>query len=336
VSQAAIRELADAHAFNARPRSQDQRQVYVPFDELLEQARVERRIGELLRAGGRVGLVGPTGSGKSSLLEHVLIHRPFARLSVPVSLDDKVAREPKVFAQHLVRALCRYGEESARAEQEERIEALAAGPAVGEGEAADADLGLLRGEAAFQFASSASFIDVSRPATEIARGAERLFELLRDHGLTPVLVVDDSDKWLSGAGDAMIRDFFGRVLPWIAELGAPMVVALQPAAYLDGPAYREARRAGVPEREVAMPALTVPAQLARILARRIEVAGVDEPVEAIFTAGAVAELYRYYADHAQASLRRTLNAANCAIDLAAEAGAAEVDEPLMLEGIAEH
>jgi hypothetical protein len=331
VSNRAIRTLADTHAFNARPRTQDQRQVYVPFGELIEAPGVERRVTDLATAGARIGLVGRTGSGKSSLLEYVLTRHPFARITVPVSLDqDRVAREPRLFAQHLVHALCRYGDASARQEQDERIHAIARG-----GDEVRREPGLLQGEAAFEFAGSASRIEVNRPAAEIVQQAGQLFDLLRASGLQPMLVVDDSDKWLGAATEPMIEDFFGRVLPWIAELGTGIVVALQPAHYLESHAYREARRAGVPERELEMPILREPAQLARILAKRVEVTGVDEPFAGLFTEAAVETLFHYYTGEAECSLRKTLNAANCAVDLAAEAGAVVVDDTLMAAGISE-
>jgi hypothetical protein len=331
VSNRAIRALADTHAFNARPRTQDQRQVYVPFGELVEAPGVERRVTDLAGAGTRIGLVGRTGSGKSSLLEYVLTRHPFARINVPVSLDqDRVAREPRLFAQHLVHALSRYGEASARQEQSDRIHAIAA-----DGSEVPREPGLLRGEAAFEFAGSAARIEVNRPAAEVVQQAGRLFDLLRASSLQPVLVVDDSDKWLGAATGPMIEDFFGRVLPWIAELGTGIVIALQPADYLESRAYRDARRAGVPERELEMPVLREPAQLGRILAKRVEVTGIDEPFAGLFTETAVDALFDYYAGEAGCSLRKTLNAANCAVDLAAEGGAVVVDETLMAAGITE-
>jgi hypothetical protein len=46
-------------------------------------------------------------------------------------------------------------------------------------------------------------------------------------------------------------------------------------------------------------------------------------------------LFSYYGGEAECSLRRTLNAANCAVDLAAETGAVEVDDTLAVAGINE-
>jgi len=85
-----------------------------------------------------------------------------------------VAREPRLFAQHLVHALSRYGEASARQEQSERIHAIAA-----DGSEVSREPGLLRGEAAFEFAGSAARIEVNRPAAEVVQQAGRLFDLLR-------------------------------------------------------------------------------------------------------------------------------------------------------------
>ena len=84
-----------------------------------------------------------------------------------------------------------------------------------------------------------------------------------------------------------------------------------------------------------MPVLGEPDQLAQILAKRVEVAGVDEPLAGLFTEPAVEALFDYYRGAGESSLRKTLNAANCAVDLAAEAGAVVVDDTLMAAGITE-
>ena len=67
MSNRAIRMLADTHAFNARPRTKDQRHVYVPFGELVEAPGIERRVADLAAAGSRIGLIGRTGSGVRAL-----------------------------------------------------------------------------------------------------------------------------------------------------------------------------------------------------------------------------------------------------------------------------
>jgi len=82
--------------------------------------------------------------------------------------------------------------------------------------------------------------DLSRqagPAQSIGRSASEMLEVvhqmlatIHNDGLIPVLVFDDTDRWLSGSAfadhEALARSFFGLFLAALAELRSALVVQL--------------------------------------------------------------------------------------------------------------
>lgn len=72
MSLALLQQLRAANAFDHYPLFEALGELHVPFDSLVPGARVEARLDEALRRRGRVALVGGSGSGKSSVVSHVL------------------------------------------------------------------------------------------------------------------------------------------------------------------------------------------------------------------------------------------------------------------------
>src|SRR5438876_11698559 len=82
-----LRQIIEVHAFNPTPIGDELVRAYVPFDELLGNSRTEAALERAMAAGTRVTLVGPTGSGKSSLAEWVLgAPGTYAATRVPVAI----------------------------------------------------------------------------------------------------------------------------------------------------------------------------------------------------------------------------------------------------------
>jgi hypothetical protein len=78
-------QLESLRAANALPHTlrYDQLEPYhVPFDELCGGSAVEGELAHWLAHRGRVALIGPSGSGKSSALAWVLAHRRPENLAV--------------------------------------------------------------------------------------------------------------------------------------------------------------------------------------------------------------------------------------------------------------
>ena len=84
-----LSRLRDGHVFEHAPSRLDLGKYHVPYGELTGQS-LEKRLGDGLRRGERLAVVGVSGSGKSSLIEHVL--GPFAEGVYPIAVP--VAVEP--------------------------------------------------------------------------------------------------------------------------------------------------------------------------------------------------------------------------------------------------
>jgi antitoxin StbD len=83
MSRSPVRSLLEKRAFDQRPPVDALYQYHVPFDDLLPGRQVESELLALALARGRVGLVGASGTGKSSvasaafgpLVQGVLLNR---------------------------------------------------------------------------------------------------------------------------------------------------------------------------------------------------------------------------------------------------------------------
>ena len=114
--------------------------------------------------------------------------------------------------------------------------------------------------------------------------AAQLLAIIETHDLLPVLVLDDSDRWLNVSwqpdSETARAAFFGRVVRVLAEdLAAAAIVAVHPS-YLPDPHYQAA--AGFLDTTIRIPALADPAAVHRVLARRAGLA-LAEPEDAVLS-----------------------------------------------------
>jgi hypothetical protein len=175
-----------------------------------------------------------------------------------------------------------------------------------------------------------------RPATggELLEQARQLLTIVRSHDLAPVLVLDDTDRWLSASwqpDSAAVRAaFFGRVVRLLAEdLATAAVVAVHPA-YLREPDYHAA--AGFLDTTIRVPPLPSERAVGRILARRIWLTldpqllgGPDEPdIAGVVDPQAVRLLFEHYRGGVPDLRRRVLQVAHLALTIAVDDASAEV------------
>jgi len=67
-----LKRLREAHAFDHAPPRDDLGVYHVPFDKLAAVRSPEQYLVRAVRNGERIAVIGRSGSGKSSLIEHVL------------------------------------------------------------------------------------------------------------------------------------------------------------------------------------------------------------------------------------------------------------------------
>jgi energy-coupling factor transporter ATP-binding protein EcfA2 len=110
VSLDRLLQLDARRAFEATHRYEDLDLFHVRFDELTGRGETEQMLGHMAARGGRVALIGPSGSGKSSVISCVLgplvedLPEQIIPIRIPVAAADaETGTEPRLFAQHIVR-----------------------------------------------------------------------------------------------------------------------------------------------------------------------------------------------------------------------------------------
>ncbi len=320
--------MESVRSTNALPHTLRYEQLaafHVPFDELLGGAEVESELAHWLTRRGRVTLIGPSGSGKSSALAWALSHNApesVIPLRIPVALaDDDTIQSTAGFARHLIHrvlAAARLGDKEsheirtrsadvARRREPERRRSARVGLRAG-----------FSGELAREVSRAGDEFEEQIDAGEVVEALQRLVELFRAREHDPVLVLDDTDTWIARPHDAhpaqLANAFFSRnVRMLVSEIDCGFAVAVH-TSYLHLPAYREV----APRLEqIRVPQLPNPASnLATILTRRLEASGLGHQLDDVFAPAAIAALARLYED--LPDVRRAIATAAGAVRLTLE------------------
>lgn len=305
MSSADLHVLRDEHAFDPAPSLEELYHYHVPFDELVGATSCESPLRRALLRGEQVALLGDSGSGKSSVIGHVLgpLVEGVAPLPVPVAVEGpEVAGDPALFSSHLVRTIARHVEHAMPGNADEARKAVEQStPTVPERvrrRRFGGTIGWLRTK--FELASELERVTAAHPrsSAEIFEQAKKMLRIIESYDLRPVLVFDDTDKWF-GTGvedpDRYLEGFFGRVVRLIAEeYGVAAVLAVH-HAYLEHPAYTNA--AGFVETTITVPRLPDADSLGRLLERRASGRKVFEPE-------ALERLFTYYNQGNESDLRQ--------------------------------
>ncbi len=305
---------------------------HVPFDTLCGDQRTERALYEAIRTNGRVVVMGGSGSGKSSMLawtfrEEVL---DLALVRVPVSAEDPtVVGEPGRFAAHLVQTVARQARLLPKKDARRFLDSTKR-----ESWTVAIRLGLPTWLATAGISAEIQSVAerLPRSAADQIEIASTLMKTISAKGLTPVLVVDDADLWLSGGDhDKLVNAFFTRVMRSMCDhLTVPIVVAAH-RRYLELPGYQAAR--GVLGTRIDIPQIPLPGGVAKILAHRVRIATEGQLAD-VMEDGAVAALAKVY-EEGKGSLRYAMLVAQGALVAAWGDKADSITERQVTAAIAE-
>lgn len=281
-----------------------------------------------------MALIGSSGSGKSSVLAHALLGGVgrFAPIAVPLSVTTNDSLSPALVADRLIREVAEAAH-LARAVSDSEREATHAGRAaerpVRSGRNITASLKWLGVELALDLQRQTE-VDVRVSAEEKMEVVDQVLGRISREGLAPVIVFDDTGRWLPGVGyedpTRNVEAFFGRVVRWIGDLGFAVVVAVH-AAYFTDVAPR-AQLLDALDTPIDVPRLPDETALQAVLKRRLAHACVDSDYAAatlqdVFDDDAVAALYgRYVDDHL--TVRGVVKPAHLAMIEAADAGLSRI------------
>lgn len=337
--------LQREHAFDPTPVRDDLGVYHVPFADLVGDTHPERTLRDACLRYERVALVGLSGTGKSSLTACVLgpLAEGVAPIIVPVAREAfEVVREPRAMFSHLVAVIGAYAEDACLLDNVARDETLSRVTTqrpVGRvaGRSGRVTLGWMGAELGAELTRQASAgRSIDRSATETLETVHQMVEIIRAESLVPVLVFDDTDRWLTGSAyeepEALVSGFFGRVLPELAELRCALVVAVH-RRYLNDQTTQAAVQRTL-DTPIEVPSLTSSAAIAQVIGSRVRAHasedGAAPSIRDVLTEAAVDRLFQHYQHGLRGELRGVLGAVHIALAEACD-GRAEIIGPELID-----
>ncbi len=321
--------LYDSGAFDPSPRHQELFAVHVPFDTMTGTRGCEQALASALRRRERVTLVGTSGAGKSSVIAATLhpMVEDLVPLPIPVAVErPAVAGDPVAFVRHLVQVVSRLVQQAQpdRGGQARKIENETR-PKIKRGRGFSVTPGLVGLSVRLAYELEAAVDEPSHTSDQIMDQGRQILDLFRSRGLTPVLVLDDTDRWLNTAylpESSQTRAAFFATIPRLLaeELDAAAAIAVHPT-YLDDPAFRAAR--GFLSRMISVPAVPSAGGIAAIAHRRIALAMDRHGLPAIeanevLADAALVTLHDYYSSRPSDVRRNLLLVLHAALTLAVD------------------
>jgi ABC-type dipeptide/oligopeptide/nickel transport system ATPase subunit len=202
MSRESLARLQEAHAFNPAPLRGELHELHVPFDQMTGGRGCEQSLGDALCRGQRVALVGISGSGKSSVTQSVLgpLVEGLAPLPITVAIErPEIARDPAEFAGHLVQLVGQWVANAMpkRARRGHEITTLGGSSGRTSKQRFSIAPGWLSAKLELAYELQQASAQTPLSAGQRVDQARQLLDLIRAEGLQPVLVLDDTDKWLN-------------------------------------------------------------------------------------------------------------------------------------------
>lgn len=334
--------LVEFHAFDPMPLPGARSDLYLPFEQL-----VGRNVESALRANAeavqRTAVVGPVGCGKSSLIEFAFrsIGEEFAPIWVSAAHEnDRTVQQPSEFARHIIRIVVGWAREADRMDPRQRkqflVETSRSLPARTDTRqhsfGLKAALSWLTPQYTREVTETLAEPEIERSQAVVIESLDRLVEVIHSQlGRVPVIIIDDSDRWLRGGREASVEPFFRETCRMLAERNWAVVLAIQPE-YQEAAGFQEAMSEGYINRSIAVPMLPDPATLGRLLNYRIRECVDGAELNDVFTSAAIEHLYQRYANGG--SLRSALTVVDQALSTTIDGRRDRIDEVAVDEAAA--
>lgn len=349
MTREALRLVDGSRVFEATRPFEELSLHHVPFDDLNSDSETEAVLTRIVASHGRAAIIGPSGSGKSSLISAILgpmaldLPENMVPLRVPVATEsDETETDPGAMARHLVRYITRWAssERFSAAERDMFLRGVAELTRhSGKDRRRKYHVGLPLWLANVEFAREVEITGQEYESTTSGADAleylKRMVALFEAHSLFPVFVFDDSDTWLRIPDldrTAVANGFFMRtVRVLIKELAAGLVLAVH-EDYLDLAGYQEAITwfSG----EVAIPRLREPrAAIDSILQERLRTSETQVQLNDVLEKGAIEQLALYY--DKDRAIRDVLRVAHRALQHALSDGVELINASLLEQAISE-
>jgi len=313
--------LRDFSVFESTPGWHDLGHLHVPFDKLASNERTEGRLAGAIRRREPTALIGHSGSGKSSVAAHVLEASAddVAAIVLPVVATAGTTVDSAMhLADYLIAVLSRRARHPDAAVIESRVATSVETLTSMKGGQLAIGVPWLTGGLAREVQRQ---VQTERTATlvEKTEALAEVLDLISSENLHPVLVFDDTDRWLDSGNAQLVRPFFGECIRWLLELPTGVVVAVHPT-YFDEIPRRELLQ--YVDTRIDIPELHHPDNIRAIFDRRLSMfAGFDgDDLDSVLAPDAIAAVYGVY-EQAK-SLRRAIQVCHIAVNEALDAGAA--------------
>lgn len=331
-----LRRAAAESFFRPRQRFPQLAHDHVPFDRLTGGTSHEgRALRECVDREGVVGIVGPRGGGKSSLIAHVCKELPDSHLAlrVPVSGADDPTSVSVIGAVTLSQALNdidlarreRRGLARLRGDSSSSERSLGAGGTLGGGPipaALHADLGTLREQ-----------VRTDALAVDRLAGIDRLISMLVARERRPVFVLEDTEAAIGGEDAATAKGFIdGPIRAFVHEVDAACLIAIQDV-FQPLEAFEHLAQSMAMIEIPSLPPAAARSALEAIVENRLGQFGLEtSPAAEVLNDDAIDRLVGFYVE-TSGNLRATLAALQSAVEYAAEQGADLVGGGQMRAGV---
>lgn len=325
----------DQGGFNPRPARAALSILHVPFDDMTRSFETERAITSAAASGTRVALWGESGAGKTSTIEFSAATggTQVATIRIPVSEDSETLLDRRAFLAHVARCIANALREFGYLSNEARLNVYRDTSQGGQSVRRRKATSYRLSSNAFPFLDAAAAREVEEEVeavikfggSEFATIINQLLDQYTGRGLTPVLIIDDSDILASGQRvdpHQVVTDFYGGLIKHLLdEIDVGLIASIHDH-YRSNDAFSD--RFTLFSREIQLPELPDEAAVRAVLDARVAPNGLHAgSSDDLVDDDCLTELFEIYRTE-RGGIRRLVSAAQKALARAASAGSLSV------------